>query len=65
MRSQKTHKLTFMVPFTSPVEPNRFASSDITPQGYKDGVAPTQHTSSHMISHHPLTSFHTVENKDR
>jgi hypothetical protein len=43
------------------MEPSHFASSVVTPRGYKAAVAPTQPTSSHMISHHPSASFPMAE----
>jgi hypothetical protein len=47
-----------------PVEPSRFASSVVTPQGYKAGVgAPVQPTSYHMISHHSSASFPMAKKK--
>jgi hypothetical protein len=48
-----------------PSEPSRFASSIVTPQGYKAGVvAPAQATSSRMISHHSFASFPMAEKKE-
>jgi hypothetical protein len=48
-----------------PVEPIRFASSVVTPRGYKVGDAPTQPTSSYTTSHHFLASFPTGEKKEK
>jgi hypothetical protein len=44
--------------------PSRFASSVVTPRGYKVGVVTlVQPTSSYMISHHSSASFPMVETK--
>jgi hypothetical protein len=52
--------------FTAPARARRFASSVVTPRGYKaGGRSYVQHTSSHMISHRLLASFPTTEKKER
>jgi hypothetical protein len=58
-----THKIIFT--FTAPVELSRFASSVVTPWGYKASVViPAQPTSSRTISHHSSASFPTAEKKE-
>jgi hypothetical protein len=52
--------------FTAPVEPSRFASSVVTPRGYKAGVfAPAPPTSSRMTSHRFSTSFPMAEKNEK
>jgi hypothetical protein len=59
-------KIILLCLFTPLAEPNRFASSIVTPLDYKAGVVtPAQPTSSHTISHHFSTSFPTAEKKKK
>jgi hypothetical protein len=52
--------------FTMLARPRCFASSVVTPQGYKDGGRPcVQPTSSRTTSHHLLASFPTAKKKER
>jgi hypothetical protein len=67
MRGVRWHVKPFLLRlFTVPGEPSRFASSIVTPWGYKPSlVAPAQHTSSCMTSQHFTTSFTTAEKKEK
>jgi hypothetical protein len=48
------------------MEPSRFASSVVTPWGYKAGmVAPAQPTFSRATSHRSSTSFLMAEKKEK
>jgi hypothetical protein len=52
--------------FTSLAKRHRFASSVVTPWGYKaGGCSYAQPMFSHTISHYLLTSFPTAEKKER
>jgi hypothetical protein len=58
--------MTRKIIFTALAEPSHFASSVVTPWGYKASmVAPTQPKSSRMISHHSSTSFPMAEKKEK
>jgi hypothetical protein len=58
--------MTCRIVFTMLAEPNRFASSVVTLQGYKAGVVtPVQPTCSHTISHHSSISFPTAEKDEK
>jgi hypothetical protein len=59
-----TRKIIFTHLFTEHGEPNRFASSIVTLQGYKDGmVALAQLISSCMTYHHFSASFPTTKKR--
>jgi hypothetical protein len=60
-----TCKIILLHFFTASTEPSRFASSVVTPWGYKAGmVSPAQPTSSCTISHRSSASFPMAEKKE-